>query len=308
VPTPYIEKLSKEGKGSVSDLEAKWNKAKGIAAKDGKSDDYAYITGIFKNMVGASVVIDPQKCRIQVMAATAPRTEDVVAAWKALALKLKATNPIVTFDSRRFDPTVSLSIPFKAGRISTFRDDVVLNFKNVAQFTPEQKAAIKAIGAKAGIPIYDMNFDYGVGEGANMSFKYPSTIVSNPKYAAALVAIYKLMNSKDNRMSPKAALALSRAQFIYDALKNTTEGRQSHMNEKPELKGEVAEFAFRDWGHWENPRDVEDEQDYDWQVMTEQTRAKLQEYMKKVAAKYPRVICQYSAEEKNWLHFTVRAK
>ena len=53
MPTPYIEKLSKEGKGSVESLEKKWDEAKAQAKKEGKADNYAYITSIFKNMIHA---------------------------------------------------------------------------------------------------------------------------------------------------------------------------------------------------------------------------------------------------------------
>lgn len=51
MPNAYIQKLSDQGKGSISDLEKKWSRAKEIASVEGKSDDYAYITGIFKKMI-----------------------------------------------------------------------------------------------------------------------------------------------------------------------------------------------------------------------------------------------------------------
>lgn len=53
MPTPYIRKLSKQGKGSIPTLEKKWDKAKDAAEKQGMGDKYGYITNIFKNMVGA---------------------------------------------------------------------------------------------------------------------------------------------------------------------------------------------------------------------------------------------------------------
>lgn len=55
MPTAYIEKLAKQGKGSVAELEKKWDEAKSAAAKEGKSDNYGYITSIFQSKVGASV-------------------------------------------------------------------------------------------------------------------------------------------------------------------------------------------------------------------------------------------------------------
>lgn len=54
MPTTYIKKLAKQGKGTIQALEKKWAKAKKLAAEQKHKDDYPYITGIFKKMVGAS--------------------------------------------------------------------------------------------------------------------------------------------------------------------------------------------------------------------------------------------------------------
>jgi len=50
MPTAYIEKLAKEGHGTVAELEKKWDEAKAQAAKSGQSDNFAYVTSIFKNL------------------------------------------------------------------------------------------------------------------------------------------------------------------------------------------------------------------------------------------------------------------
>jgi hypothetical protein len=55
MPTPYIKKLSREGKGSVPSLEKKWDKAKEAAGKQGHAKDYGYVTNIFKKMSHASL-------------------------------------------------------------------------------------------------------------------------------------------------------------------------------------------------------------------------------------------------------------
>lgn len=47
------DRIVYKAKGFVTD-EAKWEKAKKIAAKEGKGEDYAYITGIYKKMMGLS--------------------------------------------------------------------------------------------------------------------------------------------------------------------------------------------------------------------------------------------------------------
>jgi len=64
MPTPYIKKLSKEGKGSVPSLEKKWDRAKDAAAKQGHSKDYGYVTNIFKSMSHASLKLQA-KSRLQ---------------------------------------------------------------------------------------------------------------------------------------------------------------------------------------------------------------------------------------------------
>lgn len=52
MPTAYLEKLHKEGHGTVKHLEHNWQIAKQQAAKQGHAGDYAYITGIFNKMEG----------------------------------------------------------------------------------------------------------------------------------------------------------------------------------------------------------------------------------------------------------------
>lgn len=57
MPTNYIKKLSKEGKGSIADLEKKWDKAKKLASDEDHAEEFDYITGIFKKMIGESYVL-----------------------------------------------------------------------------------------------------------------------------------------------------------------------------------------------------------------------------------------------------------
>lgn len=52
MPVPYLTKVAKETGKDIKSLEKYWNKAKQLAADDGKSADFAYITGIFQKMVG----------------------------------------------------------------------------------------------------------------------------------------------------------------------------------------------------------------------------------------------------------------
>lgn len=67
MPSPYVNKLSKETGKSVAEIEKLWNKAKDITADTfGKSEDdfgtkeYKYTVGIIKNMLGVNEkILDP---------------------------------------------------------------------------------------------------------------------------------------------------------------------------------------------------------------------------------------------------------
>jgi hypothetical protein len=54
MPTAYINKVADEQGTSVSNIESKWKQAKKQAKKQGKGSNYAYVTAIFKKMVGES--------------------------------------------------------------------------------------------------------------------------------------------------------------------------------------------------------------------------------------------------------------
>lgn len=56
MPTAYIKKLAKEGKGSIQELEKKWDEAGDAAGKQDQDDNYAYRTSIFQKMVGATYI------------------------------------------------------------------------------------------------------------------------------------------------------------------------------------------------------------------------------------------------------------
>lgn len=58
MPTNYIKKLSKEGKGTVPELEKDWDRAEKLADKQGKGDNYAYRTAIFKSLSGVESSAD----------------------------------------------------------------------------------------------------------------------------------------------------------------------------------------------------------------------------------------------------------
>jgi hypothetical protein len=53
MPTAYVKKLAEEHGMSLEHAEAKWKEAEKRAREEGKADDYyAYVTAIFKSMMG----------------------------------------------------------------------------------------------------------------------------------------------------------------------------------------------------------------------------------------------------------------
>jgi hypothetical protein len=53
--TSYLEKISKKKNIAMDKVEELWDKAKELAKEKNHDEDYAYITGIFKKMVGESL-------------------------------------------------------------------------------------------------------------------------------------------------------------------------------------------------------------------------------------------------------------
>lgn len=56
MPVPFIKKMAKKHKMSVDRSEKLWDKAKDIAKKNGEGENFALITGLYKNMLGESFV------------------------------------------------------------------------------------------------------------------------------------------------------------------------------------------------------------------------------------------------------------
>ncbi len=55
MPQAYVAKLAKKHNISMESAESKWDKAKQIAEKSGKGENFAYVTSIFKNMMNENV-------------------------------------------------------------------------------------------------------------------------------------------------------------------------------------------------------------------------------------------------------------
>lgn len=60
-------------------------------------------------------------------------------------------------------------------------------------------------------------------------------------------------------------------------------------------------FDVRHWGTWQVPVDAEDDGDYDWEELTDESAAKLKQVINGVEAKYPNVRFDVQTSEKNWI-------
>jgi hypothetical protein len=66
MPLPYVVKLARKHRISVDQAEQYWAEAKKSAYKQGRSDDYAYITGIFKKIMGESMKTRTRKSKLSI--------------------------------------------------------------------------------------------------------------------------------------------------------------------------------------------------------------------------------------------------
>ena len=67
------------------------------------------------------------------------------------------------------------------------------------------------------------------------------------------------------------------------------------------------EFAVRHWGKWETPQDAEDDEDYDWQILSQSSIEKLQKLVSEYSKRYG-VDIRFQIGEKNWIYLEVEIK
>jgi len=68
-------------------------------------------------------------------------------------------------------------------------------------------------------------------------------------------------------------------------------------------------FAVRYFGNWVNPpdaEDAEDDEDYDWQVLTDASAKAIDDMVGRYQRKYPNVKLSWHTGEKNWIYFDVK--
>lgn len=57
MPNAVINSFAEKTGKSVAEVDKLWNKAKAIAAEEGEGENYAYITGIVKKMLGLNETV-----------------------------------------------------------------------------------------------------------------------------------------------------------------------------------------------------------------------------------------------------------
>jgi len=99
-------------------------------------------------------------------------------------------------------------------------------------------------------------------------------------------------------------------------LKNFNPGRH-HMKSEPRKNGPSwFEVSFRDVGEWKLPDDINpfssESEDYDWQILTTESRQKLESIWKSWLSKqsWAKDVkdAEVNSEEKNWAQFIFKYK
>lgn len=77
-------------------------------------------------------------------------------------------------------------------------------------------------------------------------------------------------------------------------------GASKHINVEYELS-----MSCRNWGTWELPEDMEDEEDYDFEELTSASYQKMTSIIKELNKKYKEYKISSSVSEKNYIDFRV---
>jgi hypothetical protein len=118
-------------------------------------------------------------------------------------------------------------------------------------------------------------------------------------------------------LTPKAAPAVAKTVNIEAALSDLLSTVKSIRSSSmwgnydargPEQDGNGWIAEIRDWGNWQVPDGEEDDGDYDWEELTDESGAKLQKIVDEYAKRYPTIKFSWQTGEKNWIYFHARAK
>lgn len=78
--------------------------------------------------------------------------------------------------------------------------------------------------------------------------------------------------------------------------------RGAEWRRTPQQNGKAWTVEVRHWGHWQNPDDARDEEDYDWQELSQSTKDLLKRLCTQVEGWHKGLIkMSFGTEEKNWI-------
>ncbi len=121
-----------------------------------------------------------------------------------------------------------------------------------------------------------------------------------------IAVMYKMGTGIFEKTIVRKDLKMSKVQgieSIENILKNKFRGIEIVYDSDNQFSAEV-----RNWGTWKLPDGCEDEDDYDWEILTDEYKNKLDLILKNLKDYYPNFNIDGNVEEKNWICFTVESK
>lgn len=92
------------------------------------------------------------------------------------------------------------------------------------------------------------------------------------------------------------------------AVKSSANAGYGYRTDSVEKQGNSFSCGIRDWGVWVMPDDEDDDGDYDWQVLSDKSKAAMKQIVDAMSARYPKIKFTWQTEEKNWIMMFTRAK
>jgi hypothetical protein len=121
MPIPYVKKLAKKHGTSIRESEGKWGEAKKAAEKQGKGDNYGYVTQIYKSMMHEKSRTEEalvkgwgkyQKMLLKVklhVATKAGREIDLTKGDK-IGLRLSSNGKLTRMITEKYGPTIVVTL------------------------------------------------------------------------------------------------------------------------------------------------------------------------------------------------------
>lgn len=123
----------------------------------------------------------------------------------------------------------------------------------------------------------------------------PKAVKAEPKKTAPAV-------------DPKEALTELYRQIKSIRARNSWGEYQSSPPEPEHYDKDTWCASIRDWGRWQIPDGEEDDGDYDWEELSDESATKLQGIINEFSKRYPTIEFRWQTGEKNWIYVYAKAK